>query len=84
MSEIGDDSIIGQLKLQIELEGYKENTPAWERRLDQVKVIRCREIRGHFICSECPHYDHCELVKKVMRAHRGLLLTEPTDPPEED
>ncbi len=83
MSDVGDDTIIGRLKQQIEMEGYKESTPAWDRRLDQVKVLQCREMRGHFVCSECQHYDECELVKKVMRAHRGILDTEPETPSEE-
>lgn len=66
-----DNSIIGRLKKLAALEGYKEGTPQSERRIRQLRVIKCREIRGVPFCTECNHYDSCELIKQVMREQRG-------------
>jgi hypothetical protein len=66
-----DNSIIGGLKKMAELEGYKAGTPANERRVRQLKVIKCREIRGVPFCTECKFFDYCELIKQVMREQNG-------------
>jgi hypothetical protein len=67
-----DPTIIGQLRAQALMEGHTAGTHAFEHRVDQLRVIRCREFRGHFACTVCEYYDHCELVKKVLRLNHGL------------
>ena len=61
-----------QLGYRVEAEGLKEGTPAYDRRLRQVKVEKCREMRGHFTCSECEVFDFCDIAKQVLRDHRGI------------
>lgn len=68
---MAEGKIVEQLKKLAEIEGYKPETEAFDRRLRQLKVIKCREMRGHATCRECPAFDHCELTKQVMREHRG-------------
>lgn len=66
-----DLSIVGLLKAKTEMEGHKPGTEEFDRRLRQLKVVRCREFRGLFGCSDCIAYDNCELAKQVLRDHYG-------------
>lgn len=52
-------------------EGHTADTPAFERRVRQLQVIKCRTMRGHYSCQECPAFDDCELVKRVLRDKKG-------------
>lgn len=70
MSE--DNAIIAQLKRLAEMEGFVEETPGFDRRVRQLQVIKCRELKGVFTCSECQVFEFCELAKRVMRDRRGL------------
>ena len=54
------------------MEGYAEGSPVFERRVRQLQVTKCRELRGFSTCSECNAFDYCELAKRVMREHRGI------------
>lgn len=67
-----DLSLIGQLKDFAEHEGFDRDTEGFERRLRQLKVIKCREIRGVYSCSSCMAYDDCDLIKQVMRENAGI------------
>lgn len=71
MTDEEDKTIIGQLKKLAVLEGYAEETDGFDKRLRQLKVVKCRELRGASNCSECKTFDYCELAKQVMREHRG-------------
>jgi hypothetical protein len=51
-------------------EGYEEGSDAIERRIRQLKVSRCREIKGIGSCHDCLYFDYCDLVKIVMREKR--------------
>ena len=64
-------TIIEQLEDQAKIEGFEEGTNPFDRRIRQLKVIKCREMRGHTTCRECQAFDYCELTKQVMRDHRG-------------
>ena len=66
-----DKTIIGQLKQLAVLEGFEEDTEPFEKRMRQLKVVRCREMRAVSTCQECKAFDYCELSKQVMREHRG-------------
>ena len=69
---MGDDkTIVGQLRKLAELEGFEDGTQLFDRRVRQLQVIKCRELRGVTTCSECKVFDFCELAKQVMREHRG-------------
>ena len=70
MSESG--GILVQLGYRTEAEGLKKDTPEYDRRLRQLKVEKCREMRGQFTCSECEVFDFCELAKQVLREYRGI------------
>jgi hypothetical protein len=67
-----DNSIIGGLKKLAVLEGYETGTEAFERRVRQLQVTKCREMKGVSSCHECKFFDYCDLVKRVMRERRGL------------
>ena len=71
MSDEDDNTIIGQIRKAVALEGYQEGTDAFERRERQLKVIKCREKSGVFTCHECKFFDYCDLIKRVMREHKG-------------
>lgn len=65
-------SIMIELKKLVSHEGIPADSPKFEHRLNQMKVVRCREMRGQPTCIECEAFDYCELAKKVMRANAGL------------
>jgi hypothetical protein len=64
-------SKVDQLREIAEMEGYEEGTEKFERRLRQLKVVECRDIRGESSCTACKTFDYCELAKQVLREHRG-------------
>lgn len=76
-----DSSALGQCSAQVRSEGFRPGSNAFNLRLNQVKVQRCREMRGQTMCSDCSYYDDCELIKAVMRDNRGIV-DEPPDPKE--
>ena len=70
MSE--ESTIITELKQLAEMEGFVQETPGFDRRLRQLQVIKCRELKGVFTCTECEVFEFCELTKRVMRDRRGF------------
>ncbi len=66
------EGILARLGYRVEAEGLKPGTEDYERRLRQVKVEKCREMRIQHVCSECAVFDFCELAKHVLRDHRGI------------
>ena len=48
-------------------EGIEPGTKAFAHRVNQLKVIYCREMMSVYSCTECPNYDWCELIKQVLR-----------------
>lgn len=75
MSNEDDDAeptAIDILRSQVGQEGYSAGSPEFERRFDQMRVQKCREMRGFPVCTDCPVFDFCELVKKVMRSNQGF------------
>lgn len=70
-SDDEDNTVIGGLKKLAVLEGYEAGTDIFERRVRQLQVTKCREIKGVNSCHECKFFDYCDLVKKVMRERRG-------------
>ena len=67
-----DKTVVGQLKKLAQLEGFEEGTQVFDRRVRQLQVIKCRELKGVSTCRECQVFDFCELAKQVMREHRGF------------
>lgn len=72
MSDEDDNTIVGGLKKLALLEGYDAGTEPFERRVRQLQVTKCREMKGVSSCHECKFFDYCDLVKKVMRERRGI------------
>jgi len=66
-----DRSVLAQLEELARIEGYRPETPGYERRMRQMKVSKCRELRGLNACAECPVFEFCDLAKRVLREHRG-------------
>lgn len=66
------EGILAQLGSNVEAEGLKKGTEEYEQRLRQVKVEKCREMKGQHVCSECPYFDFCDLAKHVLRDYRGI------------
>jgi len=71
MSEEEVSGILGEFNDTAEIEGLSPGTEPFARRVRQLKVLKCREFRNVFTCSECIAYDECELIKQVLRDHRG-------------
>lgn len=71
--EEGHLSILSAIEAEVKGEGFTPDTVEYRRRLDQMRVIKCREMRGYPVCTDCEVFDFCELVKKVMRANQGIL-----------
>jgi hypothetical protein len=69
---MAEDGLLVQLGRNVEAEGLKKGTEDYDRRLRQVKVEKCREMKGQHTCSECPTFDFCDLAKQVLREHRGI------------
>lgn len=67
-----ENGILVELGRRAEDEGLKEGTEGYERRLRQLKVEKCREMKGEHTCTECPTFDFCDLAKHVLRDHRGI------------
>lgn len=78
-SDEEDNSVLGRLRRDVEAEGIAPDSPRFIKRFNQMKVIQCRQMRGHSNCLECLYYDECELVKQVMRDNRGILITDPDE-----
>ena len=72
MESDDDNTIIGGLKKLAELEGYEVGTDKFEKRVRQLQVTKCREMKGVSSCQECKYFDYCDLVRLVMRERRGL------------
>ena len=66
-----DKTVVGQLRKLAEMEGYKDGTPIFDRRVRQLQVIKCRELKGVSTCRECKVFEFCDLAKRVMREHKG-------------
>jgi len=67
----GDKTVVDQLKQLAQLEGYEDGTNTFDRRVRQLQVIKCREIKGVSTCRECTVFEFCDLAKRVMREHKG-------------
>ena len=63
---------LSEIAEQAKDEGIEPGSPDFDKRIRQLKVIKCREMRGLYSCSECEAFDYCELVKQVLRDNRGL------------
>ncbi len=66
------EGILARLGYSVEAEGLEKGTEDYERRLRQVKVEKCREMKAQHVCSECPVFDFCDLAKHVLRDYRGI------------
>lgn len=70
--EEDDGTVLGQIVSSVKLEGYAAGSPEFEKRKRQLQVAKCRELRGHTSCIECPASDYCELYIQVKRESRGI------------
>ena len=54
---------IEKIKLDLEIEGYKPESPEFEFQLLERRVFLCQE--KHFVsaCQGCSYFDECTLVK---------------------
>jgi len=66
-----DNSVIGELRKVALEEGYKHGTEAFEHRVRQLQVAKCREMRSVSLCNSCDFFDYCDLIKQVMRTQRS-------------
>lgn len=63
----GTEAIVEELEASLEFEGYTKGTAVFDRKLRERKVERCRELKRMAVCSECPVYDECDLLKQHLR-----------------
>ena len=61
------DPIIAALESSLEYEGYTPGTEIFEKKMRERKVEKCRELKRMAVCSECPVYDECTLIKQHLR-----------------
>lgn len=61
------DPIIAELERSLEYEGYQPGTEIFEKKMRERKVEKCRELKRMAVCSECPVYDECSLLKQHLR-----------------
>ena len=61
------DPIIAAMESSLEFEGYTPGSAVWEKKLRERKVEKCRELKRMAVCSECPVYDECTLIKQHLR-----------------
>lgn len=61
------DPIVSQLEDTLEYEGYQRGTETFDRKMRERKVEKCRELKRMAVCSECPVYDECNLLKQHLR-----------------
>jgi len=59
--------VIAELESILELEGYARGTTQWNQLLRERKVDKCREIKRFRVCSECPAFDNCTLLREWLR-----------------
>ena len=60
-------SVIAELESILELEGYARGTTQWNQLLRERKVDKCREIKRFRVCSDCPAFDNCTLLREWLR-----------------
>ena len=61
-------NLIDRLKGKVVQEGHDEGSPAFQKRLLQVRVEKCQELHGVMLCTQCPYSDNCELSKEFLRS----------------
>lgn len=61
------DPIVAELESSLEYEGYTRGTAIFEKKMRERKVEKCRELKRMAVCSECPVYDECDLIKSHLR-----------------
>jgi hypothetical protein len=59
--------IVAELENSLEYEGYTRGTPIFAKKMRERKVEKCRELKRTAVCSECPVYDECDLIKSHLR-----------------
>lgn len=59
--------LLEELEYLVECEGFALGTPAFDKRLREAKVERCRELKRFGSCSECPIYEDCALRRAVLK-----------------
>jgi hypothetical protein len=46
--------------------GHQPGTPEFDKALCALKVHRCKEMHSVHECSECPAFEHCDLVREYL------------------
>ncbi len=59
--------LLEELEYTVECEGFVLGTPAFDKRLREMKVERCREMKRFAVCSECPVYDECGIRRAALK-----------------
>ena len=61
------EPILAEMESSLEFEGYQRGTEVFAKKLRERKVEKCRELKRMAVCSECPVYDECNLLKQHLR-----------------
>jgi len=59
--------VVAELEQLLELEGYAKGTDQFKQLLRERKVDKCREVKRFRVCSECPAFDNCTLLREYLR-----------------
>lgn len=62
--------LVAELESALEFEGYTKGSDVFDQKLRERKVEKCREMKRMAVCSECPVYDECDLLKQYLGALR--------------
>lgn len=58
------NNILDEITENTEDLGYKPGTPEFDKALCAAKVVRCQELQGVGICSDCRVFDYCDLIRE--------------------
>jgi hypothetical protein len=56
-----------ELAYGAEAAGFVAGTGAYDRKVRELRVLKCRELQQEPICSACRAYMDCELIKQHLR-----------------
>jgi hypothetical protein len=56
-----------ELAYGAEASGFTMGTPGFDKKVRELRVLKCRELQGEPVCSACRAYMDCELIKQHLR-----------------
>jgi len=61
-----ENKILNELKQELGNLGLKENTPEYNSKLIEKKIIKCQQMRNIGSCGGCNFAEYCSLLKEYV------------------